>query len=163
MIEKKITKLERFKKEYEIARKKHKLPKYEEINDDFEIEKLCDKETDFLIRNIRREMLEKMANYMRFLEALMNPSNAPFLFMALGNQVAEKEKKIIGDLYSKFGKYFIKSVELDNESSEKQEVELILEICKEWKEIKKDFKELAATFNASFERKKEKKAKNYIS
>jgi hypothetical protein len=163
MNKEKPDKLDKLKESYEILRKKYNLPQFKEINEDFEIEKVSERETEFLIRNIRREMLEKVANYMRFLEALMNPSNAPFLFMALGNQITEKEKKIINDLYLKFGKYFIESFSLDNESSEKQEADLILEIYTEWKGIKKDFSSLIEVFEVSFENKKEKKSKNYIS
>jgi hypothetical protein len=163
MNKEKPDKLDKLKESYDILRKKYNLPQFKEINEDFEIEKVSERETEFLIRNIRREMLEKVANYMRFLEALMNPSNAPFLFMALGNQITEKEKKIINELYLKFGKYFIESFSLDNESSEKQEAELILEIYNEWKGIKKDFASLIEVFEISFENKKEKKSKNYIS
>jgi Na+/phosphate symporter len=162
-MEEKTSKLDKLKKNYEIIRKEYNLPKFEEMNDDFEIEKIAEKETELLIRNIRREILEKITNYMRFLEALMNSSNAPFLFMALANQITEKERKIINDLYTKFGKYFIKSISLDNDSNEKEEAELILEMCKEWKEIKEKFKELIEIFDASFEKKKERKSKNYIS
>jgi len=161
MIEKK--RLDKLKKDYEILRKKYNLPNFDKINDDFEIEKLAEKETDFLIRNVRREILEKIANYMKFLEALLNPTNAPLLFMVLTNQITEKEKKIVNELYTKFGKYLIKSTLLDNDSNEKKEAELILEIYKEWGEIKKQFKELIEVFDASFEKKKEKKIKNYIS
>jgi len=161
MIEKK--RLDKLKKDYEILRKKYNLPNFDKINDDFEIEKLAEKETDFLIRNVRREILEKIANYMKFLEALLNPTNAPLLFMVLTNQITEKEKKIVNELYTKFGKYLIKSTLLDNDSNEKKEAELILEIYKEWREIKKQFKELIEVFDSSFEKKKEKKIKNYIS
>jgi hypothetical protein len=155
-------KLERFKEKYEILRSKYSLPNFEDINHDFEIEKIADKETDLLIRNIRREILEKITNYMRFLEALMNSSNAPILFMALANQVTEKERKIMNEIYTKFGEYFIKSVLLDNDSNDEKEIELILEIVKDWNMIKVQFNGLIEVFDANFENKKEKKSKNYI-
>ena len=54
------------KKRYENLTKKYKIPGFVELNKDFEIEKL-DKEIDFLLRAIRKLIMEKIVNSMSFL------------------------------------------------------------------------------------------------
>ena len=67
------SKLKKLKENYSIIQKKHSLPKFEELNENFFIEKLAEVETDLLIREVRRLMGDKLVNYMRFVENLLNP------------------------------------------------------------------------------------------
>jgi len=71
--------LENLKKKYKIFQEKYFLPKFEELNDDFSIEKLADNETDFLLKEIRRFISEKFSNYLRLIESLI----PRFLFFQL--------------------------------------------------------------------------------
>ena len=68
--------LPEFKKKYAKLEKKHNLPSFNQMNRDFQIEKLAEVETDYLIREIRKFSGEKFFNYFRFIESLLNPSNA---------------------------------------------------------------------------------------
>lgn len=56
------------KKQYEPLRKKYKLPSFDELNKEFEIEKIQEKETDFILREIRKGMGEKVGAFLRFLK-----------------------------------------------------------------------------------------------
>ena len=58
-MEAKCLTLEELKKEYEKLKKKHNLPIFKGMNEDFEIEKLQEKETELLLREVRRIMIEK--------------------------------------------------------------------------------------------------------
>ncbi|MEM3405358.1 MAG: hypothetical protein QW117_00040 [Candidatus Pacearchaeota archaeon] len=161
-MKKEKTRLENFKEKYEIIRRKYNLPKFSDINKEFEIEKICRKETEFLIRNIRREIIERITHYLRFLEALINPSNAPLLFFALANKLTEKEKKILNDLYSTLSSYLVKSIYLDNINEEEEDVKLIMEIYKNWTNIKNKFNDIIKVLDEDYRNKKENKFKGYI-
>ena len=75
--------LEELKKDYLILQKKYKMPSFKELNEEFDIEKAAEHETDCLIREIRKAIMDKVIAYLRFVEMLLNPSNAPMFFFAL--------------------------------------------------------------------------------
>ena len=56
--------LAEFKKEYEKLQKKYKLPVFDDLNRDFEIERVYERETDFPMREIRKVMMDKVLGYL---------------------------------------------------------------------------------------------------
>ena len=62
--------LKDFRKMYEGFEKKYDLPKFTELNGDFEIDKI-DKESQYFLRVIRKVMMEKVVNSLNFLEMLI--------------------------------------------------------------------------------------------
>jgi hypothetical protein len=111
--------LEDLKEEYAKFEKKYKLPKFDELNLDFEIDKI-DRETDFLLR----------------------PGNAPRIYYPYLKSMEEKDREIINKLYGKLGQLSLDSLYLEIDNTEEQEAELIKEIFKVWKEIGDDFKKI---------------------
>lgn len=150
------------KREYEKIREKHNLPSWKEINEDFEIEKLQDKETDMLIRDIRRTMLEKSMSYVRFIEMFLNPGNAPMFFLALIKNIENDERKMLNDLYSELGKQEISSLSLDNDFNEEKEAEFIKKVFQDWKSIKQRFGRIISEIQNSWEKKETRKEKGYL-
>lgn len=154
--------LKDLKKQYEKLREKYSLPSFVEMNEDFEIEKLQEKETEILSREIRRAMIEKNSAYLRFIEMFMNPSSAPMLFLALMRNMDNIDKKIVEDLYSKLGKYEIKSIALDNKYDDDKEAEFINKFYKEWQEVKEKFGQVLKVMEDSWDKKRERKEKGYL-
>lgn len=154
--------LNKLKQEYSVIEKKHKLPGFYEMNKEFDIEKLQEKETDFLLREVRRAMIEKNAAYLRFVEMFQNPSNAPMFFLALVRNLGNSSKKILDEMYLALGKFEIRSIALDNEYNEEKEAEFVKELFREWQEIKRRFSQLSKDLNDSWERKAEKRDKGYL-
>ncbi len=154
--------LEELKKEYEKLRKKYNLPEFEEMNKDFEIEKLQERETETLTREIRRAMMDKNVSYLKFTEMFMNPSQAPMIFLVLVKSLDEKSKKILEELYLTLGKYEIRNIGLDNEFDEEKDAKFIKEFYKEWQKIKKKFSLIIETIEKNWEKKGEKNIKNYL-
>ena len=150
------------KKEYEKFRKKYGLPKFKDMNQDFEIEKLQGRESEFLLREIRRCMIEKNVSYFKVIEMFMNPSNAPLIFLALIKNMNHIERKLLEELYYKLGKNEILSLKLDNQSDEKEEAKFIKRFFKEWQGIKNKFGEILTCIEKSWEKKAEKKEKGYL-
>ena len=87
--------LSRLKKEYEKLRKKHNLPSFNELNKDFSIERVCEIETEFLLREIRKYMSDKIFNYLRFVELILNPVNSPMFIFSIMKNIGEEEKRKI--------------------------------------------------------------------
>ena len=155
-------KLKNLKKEYENLKEKYGLPSFDELNKNFEIEKLQDRERNYLLRDIRRTLVEKDISYFKFLEMFLNPGSGPMFFMALTNNLNAEEKNKIEDIYFKLGKFELDSVSLDNDSTEKEEAEFIKSFFEEWKNLKSDFGELMESIEEVWEREVEKGDKGYL-
>lgn len=137
-------KLSELKSNYEKLMKEYKLPPFKEMNENFEIEKLQDNETEMLPRNIRRLMTEKIAVILRFLEVLVNPTENPgqiYIFSVI-KSITPEAKKIIERVYKELVSIELTCLTLDIEYDEKKEIKFILEMAKKWPSLKKDLKEI---------------------
>lgn len=121
--------LEELKEKYEVLREKYALPSFYELNKVFDIEEL-DSETDFLLRKIRRFISEKLAGYMRFIEVLLNPSNAPIYFFKLIKKLDEPDREALNVMYDTLGKIEVETISLDLNYNEEKEVEFIKKLYK---------------------------------
>ena len=131
--------LKKLKKEYSLLEEKYKIPGFREINEDFEIDKI-DKESDCLLRVIRKIMMEKIVNSMGFVEMLLNPVNAPRIYMAYLRSLTVQDKQLLEKIYGSLADLSLASLELEVEYSEKREAELIKLIHNTWNRIRSDFK-----------------------
>jgi len=154
--------LDNLKHKYEKLRQKFNLPAWKEMNEDFEIEKFQDKETDLLIRDIRRAMLEKSLSYLKFIEMFLNPASAPMFIFSVVKNVDSDTKKIMNELYLELGKMEISAIGLDNEYDEKKEAEFIKKLHNKWQDIKFRFKKIVEVLNSNLEKTGEKNNKGYL-
>jgi len=154
--------LAELKKQYEKLRKKYNLPSFEALNQDFEIEKLQERETELLLREIRRNMIDKNLAYLRFVEMFLNPTNAPMFFLALTKTLSNGDKKTIEELYAELGKNELKSVARDNEYDENEEAKFIKKFFEQWQKIKEKFSGLMIGVEKAWEKKSEKAEKGYL-
>ena len=156
------SKLEKLKKDYEVIRKKHDLPSFEKLNEDFQIEKAAEVETDILIREVRRFIADKLAGYMRFIETLLNPVNAPMFVFSIIKTLGMEEKKKASEIYKKLTKNEIKLIRLDTEFSEEKEDEFIKSSYELWQEIKIVFLSILDKIDENLDTKIEEKNKGYF-
>lgn len=154
--------LEELKKEYAKLQKKYALPDFEKLNKDFQIEKVAESETDFLIREIRRVMAEKFANYLRFTETILNPVNAPMFVFSIIKTMGAEEKKRLTEVYKKLAKIEISLIELDVEFSEERDARFIKEAYKFWQEIKGDVLKTLDAVKKNWDNKFEVNKKGYF-
>lgn len=145
--------LEELKEDYGEFRDRYKLPEFRKLNEDFDVEKVAQHETDFVIREIRRQMMEKIIAYLRFTEMLLNPSNAPIFFFAAIKGLTSSDKKLLEKVYEKLGEYEIEVVALDSRYDEKREAEFIKRLSSEWEEIGEDMIELAEILKKNWKQK----------
>lgn len=130
--------LKELKERYKTLQDKYNLPTFEELNQEFYIEKIAELETEFLTREIRRFIADKFYNYIRFVETILNPANAPMFIFSVIKSMTPEDKKKFNDIYEKLAEVDIELIKLDIESSEKKDAEFINHVSVSWKEIKKE-------------------------
>tara|TARA_Y100000310_G_scaffold147139_1_gene146406 strand:+ start:1777 stop:2256 length:480 start_codon:yes stop_codon:yes gene_type:complete len=116
--------LDELKKQYTVFKNKYNLPEFSELNEIFDIEE-TDIETEFFLRKVRRMISEKITNYLRFFEIILNPSNAPMFAFKMIKKLEEKDKIDLGDIYEKLGNLEFELVKLDLEYNEANEAKFI--------------------------------------
>jgi len=123
-------------KQYNELRKKHKLPEFKEIDNEFELSDL--EETNFLLRAVIRRINEKLDFYATMIEETLQPDTSNLYAMHETRFFDENEKKQMYDLYMKLMNLNRHSIELSLEHNEKDQAEFISNIPAEWKEIKRE-------------------------
>ena len=129
--------LETLKKDYKELQEKHSLPSFKELNEDFNIEKATEVEVDLLIREIRRFVADKLANYMRFIEAILHHVNVQKWFCSIIKALETQEKDKLTEIYKKLSKNELRLIELDIQFSEEKEANFIKDSCEMWQDMKK--------------------------
>jgi hypothetical protein len=133
--------LEQLKREYSLYEKKHKLPSFKELNENFEIEKI-ERQSELLLRIIRVIMMEKVIATQRFIESLMNPANAPRILYKYLKSMSQEDTKNLEAVHDKFAFLTLKVLSLDVEYKEDKEAEMIKEIQTTWEGTKKSLHEI---------------------
>ena len=154
--------LEQLKIEYLVLHKKYGLPSFKEMNEDFYIEKIAENETEMLMREVRRMVGDRLANYIRFIENLLNPVNVPMFVFSIIKIIGADEKKKLQEIYKKLIKNEIKFVERDLEFDEEKEAEFIKESYRLWQEMKKEISGVFEMVDKNWETKTEENSKGYF-
>ena len=129
--------LEKLQKDYLLLKKKYELPELDRLLEDFDIDKLTEKEPLLLAREIRKVVSEKITSYLALFEHFKNPSSCPmFIFSALKN-ASDELKKIVEEAYTEIAKIELISLKLDTIYNEKDEAEFIKKVYTQWQGLKK--------------------------
>ena len=153
--------LEKIKKQYEPLKKKYKLPEFSKLNEEFEIEKIQEKETEFILREIRRAMSEKIAACLRFFEMLVNPQLTPLFLLSSLKNLTLREKEIIEKIYRELAQLELEAVKLDISYNESKEAKAILQIMEKWQELKTEMEEIISVLELKH-KETEKRNKTYF-
>ncbi len=154
--------LSQLKENYKSLREKYNLPSFEKLNEDFLIEKASESETDFILKEIRTCITEKFLNYLRFIESVINPANAPMFVFAITKTIGVKEKEKLMELYKKIAKVEIDVIGLDLEYSEKTEADAVRKYFELWQEMKKEFIGIVDVIKKNWDNKIEDNGKGYF-
>ncbi len=154
--------LEQVKKDYAELREKYSLPNFDDLNKDFQIEKVAETETELLLKEIRRFMFDKFSNYMRFLETLLNPVNASIFTFSVLKTLSVEDKKIAENIYKRLMKLEVDLMEIDIEYSEEKEAEFIKKGFKEWNEVKKSWLKIIRSVKKNWDNSVKNDSKGYF-
>ena len=133
-----------FKSKYSKLKTDYDLPKFEELNLDFEIDKI-EMESDYLLRSIRKIIMEKIVNSLSFLDMLLNPVNAPRLYQSFIRSLGVEDKNIIDSIHKELSDLSMISLDLEIDSSESKEAELIILTFDKWNKLKPNFRKLISS------------------
>ena len=138
------------KQEYNIL--KHKLPNFNELDREFEISSANIKDKNFLLRNIRRRINDKVIFYCRLIEGLIYPSTNNIINMFELKSFNEQEKENISKFYKKLMQYERESLTLDVNPDEKKDFDYINKLWKDWQYFKKEMLKITEKMKASWEK-----------
>ena len=135
------------KKEYESISKKYKLPDFEALNNEFEfnIEK-----SNFLLRNIRRRMFDKMSWFLRIVENIIFPSQSHLLAYE-GSFFDEAKRRELTLLHKKMMIFDRLALLLDANPNDAEDADYIKKLYKEWPSLKKSMLEIITIMKKSWE------------
>jgi hypothetical protein len=125
------------KERYEDLTKKYKLPPFNSLNNEFEISTIENKE--FLLREIRRKIDEKIELYVKLLEGILQPDTSSLSDMYECSVFNDKEKDVIFKLFKKLLFFHRFSIETSVGEDDKRSVEFINDFWKDWSGIKDEF------------------------
>jgi len=140
----------------------HKLPKFEDLNYEFELSSTNIKNKEFLIRNIRRKMNDKLIFYCRIIEGLIYPNSNNLIGMFEVKSFNGEEKEKINKMYKKFMEYERLSLSLDVDSDEKKDADYINNLFKEWKKFKEEMIVITKKMKESWHLEEKEEKDNYF-
>lgn len=162
MKEDKKESLTRLKNDYIKIQEKYDLPSFENMNEDFHIERIAEDETEILIREVRKFMANKFSDYLRFVEAILNPVNTPMFIFSVIKTINTVEKNKLTEIYKKLAKIEVRLIALDIEFSEEKEAEFVKESFNIWQEIKIDLLSVVETIDKNLDNKFEVNGGSYL-
>lgn len=153
--------LTEFKKRYLDLEKKHKLPSFSQLNEIFEIEKI-ERDSETLLREIRKVMMDKVINYIRLFEMIFNPASAPPSFLAFVKEINADEKLSLERAYRQCVELELLALSRELEYDEKAEASLIAEAYKAVAGLKKDLEKIIGMMSRNWRSVSTKKEKSYF-
>ena len=111
---------------YNILKIKYDLLEFSKLNELFDIEEI-NPETELLLKKIRENIEEKISEYTRFIEVILNPSNATIFFFKILKKLDSSDREILSKIYEKLSKFELKIISLDLKYKEESEAEFIKE------------------------------------
>ena len=143
------------RKRYEELKKRHKLPKFEEL-EGFQISDL--EETEFLLSEIRGKIGERLDACREFFSELLNPDTDP-ANMYESRVFSDAEKKEVFDVFKRLMFWTRASLEVSISDGEAANAEFIKGFLEEWKGLKTKLEEIIASVKNSWEKESEETEK----
>lgn len=140
----------KIEEEYNKLCKKFKLPKFEEIDREFEISTLENER--FLINNILRRIVEKLEVYTETIGNLVHPDASSLTSMYEIRYFSDDEKNDMYKLFKKLMKINREIVELLLDADEKKEADFLNGFFNEWLNMKNDLKVYISKMKESWEK-----------
>ena len=137
-------------KEYSKLSKKYKLPKFKAIDDEFEISSLDNEK--FLIKNILRDISEKLEFYIEFISNLVHPDGSSISSMYEIRFFTEDEKNGMYNLFKRLMKIDRDVTELVLKNDEKEQVDFLNRFFNDWLNLKKELLKYIGKMKESWEK-----------
>lgn len=123
-------------KAYETLAKKHGLPAFEDLDQEFDLKSIED--TRRFSASIRKKILERIEPVAEFVEHLLQPDVNSLADMYECKYVDSEDKTHLFVCFRKLMKAYKSFLELELLRSEKEDCHFITTFVKEWEQIKKE-------------------------
>jgi len=131
-------KIEDLKKKYEVLRKKYNLPRYKDLDDEFELFYIGKiQEINNVLGFIRRRICDKIGWYLGYLQSILNPNPSSLINIQESKFLEEDKEKII-KLLRELVQITSFSVLRELEKKENLEAEFIRFSFEKWLKIKEE-------------------------
>ena len=141
---------------------RYKLPKFENLDYEFELSTTNIKDKNFLLRNVRRRLNDKVIFYCKIIEGLLYPNSNNIIGMLEVKSFNEEEKEKMSKIYKKLMEFERQSLLLDVEPDEKKEAEFINNLFKEWKNFKEEMIKITKRMKDSWHLEEKEEKDNYF-
>ena len=141
------------KETYEKFKKKHNLLGYEEVNNELEIGSL--ESEDFLLRQIRKKIAERIETITLSLSSVLQPSADSLTDMHECRFFDDKDKKKMIEIYKKLMLISRSALEADITHDDKSDASVINDFFKTWAEVKKDLVNFLSKMKTCWEKETE--------
>ncbi len=159
----KIEGLTDLKKNYKKFEKKYNLPKFAQLSEDFDIEKVAEKEeTEFLLREIRKAINEKISAYFHLFEMMINPISSQIFIFSLLKNLNEKDTKMVREIYQQLAKLQIKAMQTDIIYKEENEADFISHAFKIWQDLKPKINDIFEKFDKKYNKDDDRNRRGYF-
>ena len=130
--------MQSLKEDYDKLRKKHSLPSYEEINNEFELLYFGNiLEISFPLKFVRRRMIDKVNSFIGLLQNILYPNPSSLINMEEHKSFSEEEKKELSALIQELMALARMSTLLELENDEKRDADFIKTTFTRWKQLTK--------------------------
>ena len=99
---------------------------------------------------------------MHFIEAILNPVNAPLFVFSVIKSIGVDEKNKLSETYKELVRFEVILMKLDIDFSEEKEAEFIRDSYETWQKIKKDILEVVEIMEDNLDNKFEANNKGYF-
>ena len=141
----------------------YKLPSFEELEENFDLDKISDRNQKFILLNIRRVMVEKFSNYSQLFEALLNPVSQSRLLLRILKKLDNEKKDKLREYCDKLLNYQYEAIKMELVWDEKKEANFVNQKFKEWNKMKDEILELMDSLEFEMKDEKNSSENNYFS
>jgi hypothetical protein len=150
------------KGEYGKIKEKYNLPEFVKLSEDFDINKVDDKESTYLVRSIRRSMNEKISAYLHLLELFINPNSPPLFILSALRGLEGPEKESIKEMYKELSRIQVEVMKMDTIYDEKKEALFIINTFNQWQKIKPKMIKIIDKIGEGIEKEEVSKERGYF-
>jgi len=126
----------KIKEKYLELSEKYNLPSFEEMDNEFEISTI--EKDGFLLREIRRAIIDKIELYIKFLEELLSPET-DVSSMYESSVFNEGDRNELFEVYKKFMFFHRFSIEVSIDEGDDKTSNYLNQFFKEWNDLKRRF------------------------
>jgi hypothetical protein len=136
------------KKNYAVLAEKYKLPDYNTLNKEFDIEDIG--ETDFFLNKIRAKIVDKIDSYLKVLEGFLQPDTT-LSNLYESKYIDEDTKERVYQIFKTLMKFYRYSIEVALINDEAENANFIKSFYSAWISLKPELIELMKSLGKLWE------------